>query len=167
MSDAREIWIALRQQAQLRGFTVSVRSMGVSEVAYCSFEPKEIAISDRLDPIEAVARLAHEVAHLHLHADIGGPDDLLHQGIREIEAELVAYDVLQRNGIRPADSMIRFMTGWARAVTSQRPVELVKALADSLVVERRLLSTSVQNYVRAHLRPSASVDDLGPDGPGL
>ncbi|MFK4087515.1 ImmA/IrrE family metallo-endopeptidase [Kribbella sp. NPDC020789] len=167
MSNAREVWIALRHQAQLKGFRVSVRPMEASEVAYCSYEPKEIAISDRLDPVEAVSRLAHEVAHLQLHADLGGPDDLQHHGVREIEAELVAYDVLLSNGITPDDSMIRYMAAWAVTVTPTKPLELIKALGESLVVERRRLSNSVQNYVRAHLRPSAAVDDLGHEGPGL
>jgi hypothetical protein len=146
----RRLWVALRHQAQLKGFSVVVESMEATASAYCDYGTKKVVISDRLKPVDALARLAHEVGHVHLHTSLSLPD----RGIREIEAELFAYAMLANNGIRPDDSLLHYIANWAMRVAPQAPEVLVETLSEQLVPATRQISVQVHNYLRDHMRPA-------------
>lgn len=146
----RCLWVALRHQAQLKGFSVVVQSMEPTASAYCHYDTKKVVISDRLKPVDALARLAHEVGHVHLHTTRSLPD----RGIREIEAELFAYTMLANNGIRPDDSLLRYIANWAMRVAPQAPEDLVDTISEQLLPATRQISVQVHNYLRDHMRPA-------------
>ncbi|WP_405056854.1 ImmA/IrrE family metallo-endopeptidase [Kribbella sp. NBC_01505] len=148
----RGLWVALRHQAQGKGFRVVVRSMDSSVAAYSDYGARLVVISDRLSPLGALARLAHEVGHVYLHADHQHPSAFPDRGVREIEAELFAYAVLLHNGITPDDSLLHYMTNWAMRVAPQAPEQLVEAVSERLAPAVTEFSAQVHCYVRDQMQ---------------
>ncbi|GAB3930376.1 hypothetical protein GCM10029976_032070 [Kribbella albertanoniae] len=148
----RRLWVALRHQAQLKGFRVVVRSMEATASAYCDYGTKKVVISDRLNPADALARLAHEVGHVYLHTNLSLQD----RGIREIEAELFAYAMLADHGIRPDDSLLHYIASWAMRVAPHAPEDLVGTISEQLVPATRQVSVQVHRYLRDHMQPARS-----------
>jgi hypothetical protein len=68
---------------------------------FTDYYAKQIVVADHLDDFTAVKRLAHEVGHVRLHSapDVSGAGSVMCRGVREIEAESVAYIVLAHHGL--------------------------------------------------------------------
>lgn len=100
-----------------RGWSVSKEDTGLANGS-CSPSDKAIRISPTLSDLQALKTLCHEVAHSILHAD-----DLGSHGAaeREVEAESVAYVVLNALGFDSASYSFGYVASW-----SGGSVEMVK-----------------------------------------
>ncbi|WP_184835110.1 ImmA/IrrE family metallo-endopeptidase [Kribbella solani] len=121
---------------------------------------KRIVIADHLDDFRAVARLVHELAHVRLHspaalrAGLGlvrdGEDRGAEMwgGIREVEAESVAYVVLAHHGLPTGAASFEYLAEWARQVDSEDPASAIKATGARVVNVARRLIDSTDRYLK-------------------
>lgn len=95
-----------------------------------------------LDDGARTAVLAHELAHamLHVPGHDNAPDDGTtaepgqegrspHRGIREVEADSVAYMVAAAHGLDLTGSTVPYVAGWASSVRGASPVETIQNTA--------------------------------------
>jgi len=104
---------------------------------------KQIVVDADLAPAQAAKTMIHETAHALLHADTDGqridPLDVeAHRGIREVEAESVAYVVAALCGLDTSAYSVGYITGWADGdpelvtATATRVLACVHTIADAL-----------------------------------
>ncbi|MGD7708112.1 ArdC-like ssDNA-binding domain-containing protein [Microlunatus sp. Y2014] len=85
---------------------------------------RRVAVDANLSPAQAAKTALHEAAHVILHADEDPVEYIAHRGIKETEAESVAYVVAGILGLDTAIYSVGYVAGWADADT-----ELIKATA--------------------------------------
>ena len=104
---------------------------------------KRIVVDADLAPAQAAKTMIHETAHALLHADTDGNrvdtgDVEQHRGIREVEAESVAYVVAALCGLDTSAYSVGYITGWADGdpelvtATATRVLACVHTIADAL-----------------------------------
>jgi hypothetical protein len=156
---ARGLWDGLSREAAASGFAVDVRPTGDSSEGLTDYESKRIVIADHLDDFRAVARLAHEVGHARLHS----PVDLVEtggvpcRGIREVEAESVAYVVLAHHGLSIDVESFDYIAEWARLVDPRDPPAVIKSVGARVVNTARQLIDSTDQYLKINRAPLGPV----------
>jgi hypothetical protein len=153
---ARGLWDGLAQEAAADGFAVDVRPTGDASEGFTDYGASRIVIADHLDDFRAVARLAHEVGHVRMHAPID-PDAVACVGTREVEAESVAYVLLAHHGLSIDAESFDYVAGWARQVDPNEPGTVIKATGARVVNTARQLIDSTDKYLKAHRAPLAPV----------
>ncbi|MBB6566694.1 ImmA/IrrE family metallo-endopeptidase [Kribbella sandramycini] len=168
----RRLWKALEHHLQLKGYQVVVRRLEPSRCGFTQHPEKLVVISDRLNDVQAVARLAHETGHVYLHAAIDEATAEEPPAVREIEAELFAYNVLSFNGVKPGSEPFEHINRWAESVEPQTPEHVVERLLDRTKKTTRSLRASVARHMNDHpssVEPHSSRDNfshLAPDCDG-
>lgn len=172
---ARTLWDGLAKVAAADGFAVDVRPLSGGAEGFTDYDSRGIVVADHLDDFRAVARLAHEVAHARMHSlEQGG--GALCEGLREVEAESVAYVVLARYGIALEAESFSYIAGWAKVVDPDGPAQVIKSTGVRVLDTARQLIGSTDEYLKVRgallgRAPERSVDsavaqpDL--DGPAL
>ncbi|GAA0597508.1 ImmA/IrrE family metallo-endopeptidase [Kribbella sandramycini] len=171
----RRLWDALTHLAGRTGFTVAVRRLRPPLQAITAYETKQVVIADNLDRIGALTQLAHELAHVRLHATILRPDQPQDRALRELEAELVACTVLLNNRVEPASSSADLIANRAFELAPDTPAELATQICERLLLPATKICDAVRDYIDEHPlqrrpNPSAATPDpsaVQPDGPGL
>ena len=112
------LWDRLQGFLEERGFEVRRGPCHDGANGYTDFTQHLVMVRDDVDDAQAVKTLAHEGAHALLHSDRKG---LECRGIREVEAESVAYMVTSAHGLDSSQYTFNYVAGWAlNAVTEQR-----------------------------------------------
>ena len=84
-----------------------------------------------VDDAQAVKSLAHELGHILITPN--GADGGC-RGLREVEAESVAYMVTQAHGLDSGQYTFRYVTGWAtQAAGDQAPEQVVRATGQRVI----------------------------------
>lgn len=159
-SVAKGVWAAVVREAAADGFTVDVRPTGDVYEGLTDHAAKRIVIADHLDDFRAVARLVHELAHVRLHSPaalreglglVGDAEDRgaeMCGGIREVEAESVAYVVLAHHGLPAGAGSFEYLAEWARRVDPKEPASAIKATGARVVNVARRLIDSTDRYLK-------------------
>ena len=117
-------WDALAAMVESHGFTITRTALFPAN-GTTSFASKVVTVADRLDGAAAVKTLAHELAHVMLHAD-----PLLdyhgNRGRCEVEAESTAYLVCRELGLETDAYTFPYVATWAGGA-----VKVVTAAADA------------------------------------
>ncbi|MEZ5252231.1 MAG: ImmA/IrrE family metallo-endopeptidase [Microthrixaceae bacterium] len=92
---------------------------------FTNFATKRIVVGEHCEPRQAVKTLAHEIGHKMLHGDT--PLEERHRGTREVEAESVAYVVMNGLGIDSSDYTDAYVLHWAAG-----DVDLVRKTAENV-----------------------------------
>ncbi|NIK61308.1 ImmA/IrrE family metallo-endopeptidase [Kribbella shirazensis] len=170
---ARTLWEGLAREAAADGFAVDVRPLGDGSAGFTDFDSRRIVVADHLNDFRAIERLAHEVGHVRMHSPDQG-DGKACTGLREVEADSVAYAVLARYGISSETRSFSYLAGWAKAADPDQPANVIKATGVRVTNTSRRLIESADEYLKVHgvmlgpvtLRPQ---DQLSPspelDGP--
>jgi hypothetical protein len=175
---ARTLWDGLAKEAVKDGFAVDVRPTGDGSEGVTDHRTKTIVVADHLDDFRAVGRLAHEVGHARMHsleglAEVGG---VMCRGVREVEAESVAYVVLAHHGLSSKAESFDYITDWAQAVDPDEPENVIKATGARVVNTARRLIDATDKYLAVHRpplgrapgRPLDSAHSApDPDGPAM
>jgi hypothetical protein len=109
---APALWSALVRLAEAEGYTVEVAPIPGSANGFCNYLAKMIVVEASNDPAQQVKTLAHEVGHMLMHGmnkPFGMGDN-----VAEIEAESVAYTVLNMAGIDSAAYSFGYVGTWAK-----------------------------------------------------
>ncbi|MDJ0318392.1 ArdC-like ssDNA-binding domain-containing protein [Arthrobacter antibioticus] len=143
------LWASLVDIASGRGFAVDLSDSQHSLASgYTNFTSHQISIGEWLDADDRLAVLAHELGHVMLH----GPDDALgqlygssaeHRGLAEVEAESVAYTVLNAHGIDRGPQSSSYLAGWADAVIAAEADSIVSPTAGCKLLSRTDIAKSV------------------------
>ncbi|TDD18467.1 hypothetical protein E1218_25910 [Kribbella turkmenica] len=146
---ARTLWDALAREVAADGFAVDVRPLGDGCEGFTDFDSGRIVIADRPDDFRAVARLAHEVRHARMHASERGGDEVC-EGLREVEAESVAYVVLGRYGIAIEAESFSYIWGWAKVADPDEPENVIMETGVRVINTARTLIEPTDEYLKVH-----------------
>lgn len=153
------LWDALAQLVDEAGYRLS-RGPCDGANGWTNYATKEIRVREDVDDAQAVKTLVHELAHARLHAPGTNPDAAqlvgMHRGVKEVEAESVAFMVLDAHGVDTSQYTFNYVLGWAQeaAQTQVGVVELVS------LTGQRVVDTA--DAILQHARP----DDPTPFDPG-
>jgi hypothetical protein len=142
------LWEALEHEATADGYTVLRTMTGDHSEGFTDYRAKEIVVAEHLDEVTAVARLAHEVGHMRLHSapDVRAAGSVICHGIREVEAESVAYIVLAHHGLTIEGSSFPYVANWAASVDPREPEQVIKATGARVVNAARQIIDSTSQY---------------------
>ncbi|WP_083289108.1 ArdC-like ssDNA-binding domain-containing protein [Jiangella alba] len=127
------LWDGLAAQVEAAGFTLSrvpnaaaIRGVhGVTNV-----QNKTVKIRADVDDAAAVKTLAHELAHVVLHAKPDGMINVMHRGIAEVEAESVAMMIGASYGMDTSDYSVPYVSTWSNTVADAEPLQVVRATGE-------------------------------------
>ncbi len=109
------------------------------------YSERVVRVRDDVDDAQAVKSLAHELGHVLITPD--GADGGC-RGLREVEAESVAYMVTQAHGLDSGQYTFRYVTGWAtQAGGDQTPEQVVRATGQRVI--------EAADLILAHSQPDA------------
>lgn len=89
---------------------------------------KKVVVDADLSPAQAAKTLLHEAAHVLLHSDDEAGEYVRHRGIKETEAESVAYVTAGALGLDTSAYSIGYIAGW-----SDCEAETIKATASRVL----------------------------------
>lgn len=137
------LWDRLQGFLEDRGFEVRRGSCGDGANGYTDFGRRLVMVRDDVDDAQSVKTLAHEGAHAVLHDDRSG---LKCRGIREVEAESVAYLVTSAHGLDSSQYTFTYVAGWAlNAVTEQRDLgEILRSTGQRVIGAADLILQATQ-----------------------
>lgn len=138
------LWDGLAALVAERGYDLQIVSGPTAlggALGRTTYPTRIVEICDSLGDAGKVAVLTHELAHIDLHAPgrDRGPDDgslsdqpptvALHRGIREVEADSVAYMVNAAHGLTTDSSTIPYVAEWASTVRGASIPETIQSTA--------------------------------------
>ncbi|MFI7067073.1 hypothetical protein ACIBL3_39170 [Kribbella sp. NPDC050124] len=148
---ASDLWRALAHEVHSAGYTLIEGNTGHRSLdGFTNYQTRTVVIRNGLDDVTAVSRLAHEVAHLRMHdpKEITSAGSIMCRGIREIEAESVAYLLLAHHGLSTGGSPFQYIASWAAAVNKREPEKVIERTGARVVSVSRRLITSVDRRLR-------------------
>lgn len=185
------LWDGLAGQVAARGYRLEPETdplvLGAAQ-GETRFGDRVVRLRAGLGDAGRAAVLAHELAHIDLHepgrdrapedgtsASPGQEGRSPHRGIREVEADAVAYLVCAAHGLDLEASTVPYVAGWASTVPGRDAVKVVKstgkrACRAALAVLSQLDTVQVSDGVppaptrRRADRPAAG---FRPSAPGL
>ncbi|GAA3537558.1 hypothetical protein GCM10022235_01240 [Kribbella ginsengisoli] len=166
-----KLWDALVGDSRAHGLTVDVRWTAPEMDSYTDHGAGRIVVSNRLDLVAKVARLAHEVGHLRMHPGQQGKAEACY-GIEEVEADSFAHIALARFGLPMETSSFDRVLLLADAVQPRSPESVIKAIGTRAVVaSRRFLEATghqispMPKTIGKRLEPEAGTQApyLGPE----
>jgi len=122
--DAEGIAVAVRHYLTTQGWTVETEHITTGANGYTTDSSKKIAIHDQLAPAQTAKTMIHEAAHAIMHEGITQAEYIEHRGIKETEAESVAYIVAGTLGLDTSAYSVGYVAQWSNADT-----ELIKETA--------------------------------------
>lgn len=124
--DCADLYDGLVAQVWAAGFTVE-RGDCHGANGCTDFETRTVRVRADVEPAQATKTLAHELAHVLLHA----PDKItygMNRPLCEVEAESVAYIVCSNSGLVSDDYSLPYVARWSGGDPA-----IVKATADRVV----------------------------------
>ncbi|MDJ0324185.1 ArdC-like ssDNA-binding domain-containing protein [Cryobacterium sp. PH31-AA6] len=121
----RGLWAGLAAIVHNAGFALSTApdaaALGGAN-GLTDFERRTVSVRADMDAAAQVKTLAHELAHIHLHAPDAGT--VSHRGIGEVEAESVALMIGAAHGMDTSDYTIPYVSSWASSVEGKTASEV-------------------------------------------
>jgi len=84
---------------------------------------REVWVRDDVDGVQAVKTLAHELAHILLHTGEDPGSDPC-RGMKEVEAESVAYLTLAAQGVSTGNYSFPYVANWAFAIADAEHIPM-------------------------------------------
>ncbi len=134
------LWDSLVHLAETRGFSVERGPCGPAN-GWTDYTHRTVRVRPDVDDAQAVKTLAHEIGHVLLHDSADFARDpattaaapAQHattascRGIKEVEAESVAYLVGTTHGLATAPYTFPYVASWAGSVDAEEPERVVAA----------------------------------------
>lgn len=146
------LWQSLEREVSERGYRLLRAGSAQLGTANGATLPamREVWIRDDVDDAQAVKTLAHELAHVILHADDGNDGPC--RGIKEVEAESVAYLTLACHGMTTDAYSFPYVAHWAYPIAEIEHVDITEVVART---GRRVMKAA-GTIIEATQAPSAS-----------
>ncbi|MBT2498547.1 serine/arginine repetitive matrix protein 2 [Agromyces sp. ISL-38] len=129
------LWDGLAALIRVAGFTLSSAS-DATELGGANgrtdFLNRTVAVRGDLEAAAQTKTLAHELAHVRMHAPGGDVDTEAqhHRGIGEVEAESVALMIGAAHGMDTTGYSVPYVSTWAASVTGRTPAEVVQSTGE-------------------------------------
>lgn len=153
------LWAALEREVAERGYRLlraGLHDLGGAN-GTTKVDLREVWVRNDVDDAQAVKTLAHELAHVILHASSDDADEVARcRGVREVEAESVAHLVLAAHRVQTDGYSFPYVAAWAY------PLAAVEHVAMSEIVSRT--GTRVMNAARQLI--DATLDEKDEATPG-
>ena len=121
------------------GWTVEREAIGGEANGYTTTDgTRRVVVDVALSPAQAAKTALHEAAHVLLHAEEDPAEYVQHRGVKETEAESVAYVVAGVLGLDTSSYSIGYVAGWSEGDaatikdTAARVLRAAHTLADAL-----------------------------------
>jgi hypothetical protein len=105
------LWCGLYDQVETAGYTIDYADLGEAN-GRTDFTEHSVVLHPARSGAQLTKTLAHELAHIDLHAPQVRPETLTRDRA-EVEAESVAYVVTAAHGLHTEDYSVPYVTGWA------------------------------------------------------
>ncbi|WP_433018099.1 ImmA/IrrE family metallo-endopeptidase [Kribbella sp. CA-294648] len=140
------LWESLIRDAYAKGYTIDVGPRTAEIDGYTDHRARQIIISNQLDTLSVIGRLAHEVGHLRMHSAAPGEARAC-RGLAEIEADSFAHIALAHYG--RSTRMPSFEEVMSRAVSEEprSPESVIKAVGTRAVIAARRFLESTGHQV--------------------
>jgi hypothetical protein len=144
------LWDALAGLVAEQGFVVS-RGDCDGANGWTRFDTRQVRVRADLDDLAATKTLAHELGHILAGHGQQGPVD--HRGIQEVEAESVAFMVLQAHGVDASQYTFNYVVGWAQtaATDGQLVEDIVRRTGERVI--------AIADKILARTQPAPGPDD--------
>lgn len=137
------------------GFTVQHDASLRGEDGHTNHRTSTINITPGHSDAQEALTLAHETAHMLLHSpEQHSPDQPLHRGVAEVEAESVAYLVASQLGYDTSANSFPYVTGWAG---TENPQERVASTADRVVATAGQVLDRIEQHRASTDEPDAEL----------
>jgi DNA primase len=179
------LWDALAQVVTEGGFAVERGDCGAAN-GLTDYLARTVRVRADVDDAQAVKTLAHEVGHVLLHdpgnvlatagtagipgtaATPGNPRDPATtsadcRGIKEVEAESVAYLVTAAHGLGTEDYTFPYVTGWASEVDRAEPERVVRETGARVLAASRTVLALTQPEPTTADQELTTAAELGPE----
>ena len=123
----RGLWEGLAAVTQDAGFALSLVPDAASldgANGRTDFGRRTVSVRADMDAAARVKTLAHELAHIHMHAP--DAETLSRRGITEVEAESVALMIGAAHGMDTSDYTIPYVSSWASSVAGKTATEVAQ-----------------------------------------
>lgn len=136
--DVAGIYDAVSDYLAGKGWTVEREAIAGAAHGYTDPEARRVAIDADLSAAQAAKTALHEAAHVILHAEEDHAEYVEHRGIKETEAESVAYIVAGILGLDTSAYSVGYVAGWSKCdadvvkATAANVLRAAHALADAL-----------------------------------
>ena len=121
-----------------QGWSVQRQPISGAANGYTDPEGRRVVIDADLSPAQAAKTALHEAGHVILHAEEDPSEYVEHRGIKETEAESVAYVVAGLLGIDTSRYSIGYVAGW-----SEGDAETIKATAARVLRASHVLAEAI------------------------
>jgi hypothetical protein len=127
------LWDRLADLIEERGFRVE-RGDCHGANGLTNFGDRVVRVRADVDDAQSVKSLAHEAGHVLL-SDPAGLSGLVEcRGLREVEAESVAYMVTQAHGLDSGQCTFNYVTGWANQASGDlTPDQAVRTTSQRVI----------------------------------
>ena len=115
---------ALSDHLRAQGWTIKRQNLPGAKNGYTKPEERLVVLEENLSPAHGAKTMIHETAHIELGHIEDMTEYLEHRGLRETEAESVAYVVAGMLGIDTSAYSIGYIAGWSDGNT-----DLIKSTA--------------------------------------
>ena len=120
------------------GWSVTLGETGQANGYTTIDASRRIVVAERLEPAQRAKTMLHEAAHALLHAEDGAAEYVAHRGVKETEAESVAYVMAAMLGLDTSAYSIGYVAGWSNADT-----ELIRSTAANVLRAVETLSEAL------------------------
>jgi len=126
--DVDGIYDAVRDYLTGEGWTVEREAIAGAAHGYTDPEAHRVVIDAELSPAQAAKTALHEAAHVILHTGEDPAEYVEHRGVKETEAESVAYVVAGMLGLDTSAYSVGYVAGWNNC-----DADVVKATAANVL----------------------------------
>lgn len=138
-ADQLGIFEAVADYLAARGWSVEREAIPGKTNGYTTTDgSRRVVVDANLSPAHAAKTALHEAAHVILHAEEDPADYVEHRGIKETEAESVAYVLAGILGLDTSTYSIGYVAGWSRCEaetikgTASRVLRAVRTLGEAI-----------------------------------
>lgn len=136
--DEAGIYDAVADYLTGKSWTVTREHIAGATQGFTDPDGRRVVIEANLSPADAAATILHEAAHVILHTDEDHAEYVEHRGIKETEAESVAYVVAGMLGLDTSAASVGYVAGWSKC-----DPELVKATAANVLRAAHTLAAAL------------------------
>ena len=114
---------------------VEFKNIEGSANGYFHMVDKVIAIQEGMSQIQTVKTMIHEIAHSILHDRDDGTEKDADRGLKEQQAESVAYVVSNYIGLDTSDYSFGYVAGWSKGNTDdlKANLEVIRSTANQII----------------------------------
>lgn len=144
--DVAGIVDAVTHYLQKQGWTLTRQPISGTANGYTDPATRRVVVDAGVSAAQAAKTALHEAAHVILHAKEDMAEYVEHRGIKETEAESVAYVVAGLLGIDTSRYSIGYVAGWSAGDTATIKTTAARVLHAAHILAEAITDTDSQTH---------------------